>query len=111
MPYFRPPSLRCVITADVLGNSLRRALFANVVSSDRALAHIETANSWSSTDLTYAIMFTICVAMYASDQTRAAKTQRLRRSLSVRRENFLHAAEFVLLALALIFAKDVNSCT
>ena len=110
-PFLRPPSLKCIIAVDLLGHTLRRAVFANVVSSDSIMRHIETVGRWTTSDAAYIMMFMACVARYAADEVRLAKYKKLRNDFAVSWEVLFRGIEFFILAGVLVLARDVGSCT
>ena len=110
-PLLRPPSLKCIVAVDLLGNTLRRAVFANVVSSDSIMRHLETVGRWTTSDAAYIMLFMLCVARYAADEGRLTKYKKLRRDFAVSREVLFRGAEFFLLVGVLVLTRDVGSCT
>ena len=109
-PFLRPPSLKCIVAVDLLGHTLRRAVFANVVSSDSIMRHLETVGQWTTSDAAYMMMFVVCVARYAADEVRLAKYKKLQNNFAVSREVLFRGAEFLILVGVLILAKDVDTC-
>ena len=111
IPPIGRPSLRDLVAVNLLGGALQRAVFANGVSSDGMMAHLDTEGRWAPADATYALAFVVCAALYSASEARIARYRRLRAELSLPRHALLHGLEVLIFALTIVMTKSVHPCS